>query len=425
MKFAHLSDCHIGSWREPGLRDASTTAFCKAIDMAISRQVDFIIISGDLFNTAQPGMEYLRATVEKLKLCQDCKVPVYLVAGSHDFSPSGKTMLDVLDAAGLCKNVARGREIDGRLRLEFTKDPKTGAKITGMVGRKGSLERHYFECLDLESLEKESGQKIFVFHSAVMELRPKGFEEVESVPLSYFPKGFSYYAGGHIHIVDQQKVEGYGLFGIPGPIFPNNFQELEKLKNGGFYIYGDVYKDDHYSNANHSDPALEFIPVCLHPVHSIHIEAHGKTPSQVEEAIQTEVDGISASSIVTLRVEGILDQGKVSDIPWNTLTALFLAKGAHCVLRNTAKLSTTELSPIQVSTSSVEEIEHQLICEHAGQLRVFDKDQEKGIIKGLMQSLGTEKGEAETATSFEQRLIEACRAVIFGDLNPPSPKPLS
>ena len=139
MKFAHLADCHIGSWRDPQLRGFGQRAFCEAISKSLDSGVDFILISGDLFHTAQPPMELLRETVLRLKMCKDNGVPVYIISGSHDYSPSGKTMLDVLDAAGLVKNVAQGEEVDGKLRLRFTVDAKTGAKICGMVGRKGSL----------------------------------------------------------------------------------------------------------------------------------------------------------------------------------------------------------------------------------------------------------------------------------------------
>ena len=429
MKFAHLSDCHIGSWREPALRDASTDAFCKAIDIALERNVDFIIISGDLFNTAQPGMEYLRTTVWKLKTCADSKVPVYGIAGSHDFSPSGKTMLDVLDAAGLCRNVARGTEVDGKLRLAFTIDEKTGIKLTGMVGRKGSLEREYYQSLDLPALEAEQGKKIFVFHSAVTELRPKGFEEVESVPLSCFPKGFVYYAGGHIHVVDQQRVEGHGLFGIPGPIFPNNFQELEKLKNGGFYIITDrvsLNSEEAFPNTNTSAFLrtfdIEYVPLPLWPVHSITINAKARTPIQIERAIREHAESIppppptppmQSRTIITLRVEGTLDQGSTGDIPWNSLHELFISKGAYCVIRNTSKLSSTELSPIFVETTSVEDIEEKLINEHAGQLRVFEKEKEKEIIKGFMHALASEKSEGETVGHFEERIIQAGTSIVL------------
>ena len=101
MKFAHLADCHIGGWRDPKLRAANTNSFCMAIEKCLTEKVDFVLISGDLFNTAVPSIDSLRMTVEQLKRVKDAKIPVYFIAGSHDFSPSGKTMLDVLEHAGL------------------------------------------------------------------------------------------------------------------------------------------------------------------------------------------------------------------------------------------------------------------------------------------------------------------------------------
>jgi len=45
-----MADCHIGSWRDPKLKDISTEAFNKAVDKCIQEQVDFILIAGDIFN---------------------------------------------------------------------------------------------------------------------------------------------------------------------------------------------------------------------------------------------------------------------------------------------------------------------------------------------------------------------------------------
>jgi len=39
MKYAHLADAHLGSWREAKLRDISTQAFLQAIDDGINRKV--------------------------------------------------------------------------------------------------------------------------------------------------------------------------------------------------------------------------------------------------------------------------------------------------------------------------------------------------------------------------------------------------
>ena len=128
MKFAHLADCHIGSWRDPKLRELSSRAFSKAVDICIEKQVDFALIAGDLFNTSLPGIDLLKKAVTDLNKLKQNKIPVYLIAGSHDFSPSGKTMLDVLEEAGLFTNVAKG-DIDGdKLKLKLTIDQKTSAK---------------------------------------------------------------------------------------------------------------------------------------------------------------------------------------------------------------------------------------------------------------------------------------------------------
>ncbi|MDP6138772.1 MAG: DNA repair exonuclease, partial [Candidatus Woesearchaeota archaeon] len=147
MKFAHLADCHIGSWRDPKLKDISTIAFQKAIDKCMEENVDFILISGDLFNTSLPRIDNLKKVVSILKQLKDKNIPVYIIPGSHDYSPSGKTMLDVLEQAGLFVNVVKGEEIDGKLKLNFTIDKKTGAKITGMLGKRYSLEKEYYKNL--------------------------------------------------------------------------------------------------------------------------------------------------------------------------------------------------------------------------------------------------------------------------------------
>ncbi len=195
MLFAHLADCHIGSWRDEKLKHLNTEAFLKATQMCMDKKVDFILISGDLFNTSLPSVDNLKTIVGRLKELKDNNIPVYIIAGSHDFSPSGKTILDVLEKADLVRNVFQGEVEEGKLKLKFTIDEKTGAKITGIIGKKGMLDRTYYEQLDKTDLEKEDGYKIFMFHTALSEFKPKNLEQMESAPLSFLPKNFNYYAG--------------------------------------------------------------------------------------------------------------------------------------------------------------------------------------------------------------------------------------
>ena len=170
MKFAHMADCHIGGLRDPRLKEAGIRSFVVAIERCIEENVDFIIIAGDLFNTAMPGIDCLKVVTASFRRVYEHDIPVYLVCGSHDFSPSGKTMIDVLEEAHLIKNLFRGEVREGKLFLKFTEDKKTKVKMVGMLGKRGSLERSYYDGLELNHLEKEEGFKIFVFHMLLLKI---------------------------------------------------------------------------------------------------------------------------------------------------------------------------------------------------------------------------------------------------------------
>ena len=411
MKFAHFSDVHIGSWRDPALSSASVEAFSKAIGKCLQETVDFVLISGDFFNTPVPSIDSLKSSVSKLRELKDQNVPVYLVPGSHDFSPSGKTMLDVLEKADLVRNVMRGEIVDGKLRLRFTVDPKTGAKITGIVGLKGMLEKKHFENLEKENLEQEQGFKIFLFHTAVSEFKPSEFQKMDSVPLSNFPKGFDYYAGGHVHKPLKETVAGYGLMTYPGPLFPNDFREVENLNRGGFYI---VEKRENLD--------ATFEPINVYNVETFKIDCNGKTPRSVEEEIKSKIKGKEFNeTIVTLRLWGVLESGKPHEIDFKSLFDLIYGQGAHFVMKNTVKLKGREFEEVKVSADSAGEIEDSLIKEHLSKIKVrgLTQDKEEYLTKELFKILSSEQEEGETKQTFERRITAEIAAILKLDLNSP------
>ena len=86
MKFAHMADCHLGSWsNHPDLKDYSIIAFERAIDQCIDEGVDFIIIAGDLFDTSIPPIDVLRRCAAKLRQLKERNIGVYVISGSHDY----------------------------------------------------------------------------------------------------------------------------------------------------------------------------------------------------------------------------------------------------------------------------------------------------------------------------------------------------
>ncbi len=397
MKFAHLADVHIGSWRDPKLKDLATEAFIKAMEISLHKKVDFILISGDLFNTALPGIDNLKSVVKEFKILKEKDVPVYVIPGSHDYSPSGKTMIDVLEEAGLLVNVFKGKVVDEKLQLKFTKDEKTGAKITGILGRRGTLEKLYYQDLDLEHLEKEHGKKIFMFHTSITELKPGSKSAMDSTDVSYMPKNFDYYAGGHVHIVHKFDFKDHKNVVYPGPLFPANFEELEELGNGGFYIYDDA-KHEH---------KLEREELPIKNTFKIHINCEHKSPEEVDSMICALIKGKEfINTIVLIRVAGKLKTGKVSDINFREIFNKCYTQGAFFVMRNTVKIVSAEYEEIKIDQKNPEDVEEAIIKEHLGQIKVhgFDSEIESRITREMMHLLASEKHEGEKVYEYEERV---------------------
>jgi len=391
MRFAHLADIHIGAWRDPALKKLTLEAFRRAIHIILEKKTDFVLISGDLFNTAMPSLDHLKQVVILLKRLKKQGIPVYTIPGSHDYSPSGRTILDVLEEAELLENVMKGEVINNKLRLSFVTDKSTKAKITGVMGKKGSLEKKDYELLDIDSLEQEPGFKIFMFHTALDELKPEELEKADSIPVTELPRGFDYYAGGHIHIVEHKDLAGYKNLVYPGPVFPANFSELWKLGRGGFYIY--------------DNGKLEFQPININNVYKVDLNAENKTCEEVNHELEASIQGREFNNtIVLIRVSGKLRSGKPSDINFKSFFKELYSKSAYFVMRNTAKLSSQEFEEVSVSAGTAEQIEEELIKEHSGKTETCFTDKEEDIIRTLIRIMSAEQREAERKYEYEARI---------------------
>ena len=391
MKFAHLADCHLGGWREDKLKKLNMQAFKQAIETCIKENTAFVLISGDLFDIALPSIDILKEATDILMKLKRKNISCYIIAGSHDFSVSGKTMLDVLEKAGLVIDVGKMEIDDEKLKLKFTED-KTGVKITGLLGRKRGLEKSYYDILNKEELEKEDGFKIFMFHSAVDELKPKDLNEVESYSTKLFPRGFNYYAGGHLHCV----VEKDKKFVYPGATFPNNFAELDKEKNGGFYII----------EVKEKDLDLKYIPIILKDVLSIKIDATNKSSEVVENEIKKRLnEEETKDKILLLNVSGVLSSGKPSDINFKIILE---ETNSYCFLKNTNKLVPKEIEELSIKGGNTEDIESETIKEFLEK----DKFTELRIVESLLNNLSIEKGEGEKNDDFEDRVVKEVNKIL-------------
>ena len=67
MKFAHMGDCHLGGWRQQELKELNMQSFSKAVEICINEKVEFILIAGDLFDSAYPPMDSLKHAFEEFR----------------------------------------------------------------------------------------------------------------------------------------------------------------------------------------------------------------------------------------------------------------------------------------------------------------------------------------------------------------------
>lgn len=132
MKFAHMSDIHLGAFRDPILRQMERQALEDAVEKCIELNVDFALICGDIFHVSIPDLTIVNETIRTLRLLQKANIPVYAIYGSHDYTPNGTSVIDILDTAGILTNVMKARvDEEGMVILQFVVDPKTGAKLAG------------------------------------------------------------------------------------------------------------------------------------------------------------------------------------------------------------------------------------------------------------------------------------------------------
>lgn len=383
VRFAHISDVHLGGWKQQQLQDLNFNSFKKAIDTCIEKKVDFILISGDLFDSAYPPIEILKETFAEFKRIKEAKLPCFIIAGSHDYSISGKTFLDVLEKAGFCTNVMNVEETENSIILNPT--IFGGIAIYGYPGKKSGLE---IQDLRKVRLNDSPGLfKILMLHTTID--KAKGNLPIDSMETDLLPKA-DYYALGHLHIDFQ-----YQNFVYPGPIFPNNFQELEDLQNGSFYIV-DTSKE----------VSLEKIELKLKEVVLIDLEI--KNSLTATEQICSEIEKKEVEDkIILLRLRGELERGSVSDIKFQRIEESALRSKAFFLLKNTHDLKTKEVE-MEIEVKNIDNIEEETINLYSQQNPINFND----YILPLINSLSIDKQEGEKIESFTNRLMDEAKKIL-------------
>ena len=411
MKFAHLSDVHLGFQKHESLQKIEQQVFEKILDECITRKVDFILIPGDLFHVNIPEMRVQKFAFAKFRAVHDAGIPIYVVYGSHDFSPVSNSVIDLLAEVGYITKVtdATSHE-DGQISLKCLVDPKTGAKITGLSGLKVGKDREWYEKLDRESLEAESGFKIFLFHGGISDMKTDSGMDGDQMPLSLLPRGFSYYAGGHMHKFNHQSFDRYSNVVYPGTPFAGYHADLEDNASGqkrGFVLveFEDTVK------------SVDFVEIENTEYEVIEVDANNRKAESVNQELAEKTGDIDVQNkIVIIKIQGELMAGKTADVDVSIVRDNLNNKDALVVNVSKNQLTSKEYSITEAKGSNKEEIETNVFSENIGQLK-FDYPEllnESGIklSSKLLQELGQSKLENEKNNEYIPRIRDSALALL-------------
>lgn len=418
-KFSHITDCHLGSWRNPKLRDLNIQAFERSILISIKEQVDFILITGDFFDVNIPQLAPVKKAVEIMKHARDSGIPIYMIYGSHDFNTANISMIDILHSAELFIKPTEFEFNTDSIILKFFVDEKTGAKITGISGRKVGLDKEIYERLDKQKLESEDGFKIFLLHKGIQEILPLNLQFRDSIPISLIPKGFDYYGGGHIHKRVEKKMDS-SIIAYPGPLFGSTFQDLEETAKGetrGFYI---ISFDKQIIDC-------KFIEINVAEILYKEIVSQKWNSERLKNEITRNISELEVKDkVVLIKVKGKL-LGKRSNIDFGKFSLDISERGALLSFININTLSTDETSSVSVQSNNKLDIEREIFHESVKNFQTEStlsnklKNQINSKLAGkagenisisLLDVLRNEKLENENTSTYDDRIISVAKSVF-------------
>lgn len=412
MRFAHIADCHLGAWQHNDqLRKMNLQAFLTAMSMCQEKEVDFVLIAGDLFHNPAPDFETVEVAVRKMRQLKDSGVEFYMILGSHDCNPNATSIADILDGTGFIRTLVN-EERAGRVTLRPIQDPRTGTLIAGVSGRRKGEDAQDFRRLDASPVWGQEGLKILAFHNYVKGIASSELPGIPGISVEDLPTGFAYYAGGHAHNPLKRRVDhrGYGSIVFPGVLFGSRPRDLEETANGrrrGFFVV--TAEDEQITD-------VEFCEVQTGRFVSESFDLEGFELQHARAFVQKRLEELDVDdAVVILRVRGRLSSGRPYELHFREIERSLIDAGATTVLIDRRGLTgeLPEIARMQGTIGDIEEAELEAALRDC-QFAVPSLNVPHGLVlaKELLRELGEEKPEGETRTAYEARLVERGKASV-------------
>lgn len=224
MKILHTADWHVGrTIRGRSRADEHRDVLGEIVAIAADRQVDLVLVAGDLFDTAAPSAESERIVYRAL-LDLAAVAPVVAIAGNHDHPGRLRAVTPLLelgrvtmapnlarpDDGGVVRVTSEGGETARVALLPFLSRRAIVRADELMAGEAAEHEGTYAARLErvIGRLvgEPDLGEiNLIVAHLMVHGAATGGGERSAhtifdySIPAGAFPGGLNYVALGHLH----------------------------------------------------------------------------------------------------------------------------------------------------------------------------------------------------------------------------------
>ncbi|GAB3790221.1 metallophosphoesterase family protein [Virgibacillus kimchii] len=290
VSFIHAADLHLdspfgGLAHTPDvifedIRESTFKAFGNLVDAAIDRQVDFVLLAGDLFDNEKQSLKAqvrLRNGFEKLK---QHHIPVYLSYGNHDYIKGNAHPVTYPDNVFIFP----GEDVS---HFTFKKNNEKLAAIYGFSYENRAVTRN-------KAVEYEVADRDVPFHIAMLH----GSVESNTEHDTYAPfqtrelaeKGFHYWALGHIH---QRQI----LQWDPPVVYSGNIQGRNRKETGEKGCYHVIVTEN--------DVSMDFIPLQTIQFLSVEIDVSKvKEIHQLEQKLREEMEKLQLAepALIDLRL---------------------------------------------------------------------------------------------------------------------------
>lgn len=221
--FVHCADLHLGApfsgimsgdkgpWTE-AIGKATFKAFEIAVDLAIEKRADALIISGDVYNSSDHSLAAQMVFARELYRAAQAGIPAFIVHGNHDPSDAWRADIPLPPST----HVFAADKVE---EIPLMKDGELAATVYGI----SYASQHVKDNLALQFIRKpHDGFAIGMLHTEVgvsgSPYAPCTLQDLQKADMDYW-------ALGHVHT-------GRILNEKPFIIYPGNTQGLNITENG-------------------------------------------------------------------------------------------------------------------------------------------------------------------------------------------------